>query len=65
MNKKKLVSKIRKTVQGGHVDELFKSSDFRFLLNYPNFIASHAVGNCYNPEYFIRISRGIYKLKEY
>jgi hypothetical protein len=58
-----LVQQIRDAVQSGMVKEPFKSSDFNFLSRSPSFISKHAVGNGKYTEYFIRIARGIYKLK--
>ena len=63
MRERDLVNRIRNAVQSGNVSEPFKSSDFAFLRKSPSFISKHAVGNGRYSEYFIRISRGIYKLK--
>jgi len=59
---KKLIEKIRIEVNTGNVQEPFKSSDFSFLNKSPSFISKHAVGNGRYREYFIRVSRGYYKL---
>ena len=63
MRQHNLVQQIRDSVQSGKVKELFKSSDFDFLSSSPSFISKHAVGNGKYTEYFIRVGRGIYKLK--
>lgn len=61
--KKKLIDKIRDEVKSGNVKEPFKSSDFSFLNKSPSFISKHAIGNGHYSEYFVRVSRGYYKLK--
>ena len=63
MRQRNLVQQIRDAVQSGMVKEPFKSSDFNFLSRSPSFISKHAVGNGKFTEYFIRVARGIYKLK--
>lgn len=59
---KKLIKKIRDEVKSGNVKEPFKSSYFSFLNKSPSFLSKHAVGNGHYREYFIRVSRGYYKL---
>lgn len=59
---KKLIEKIRVEVKTGNVKEPFKSSDFLFLNKSQSFLSKHAVGNGRYLEYFIRVSRGYYKL---
>jgi hypothetical protein len=63
MRQRNLVQKIRDVVLSGKVKEPFKFSDFNFLSKSSGFISKHAVGNGKYTEYFIRVSRGIYKLK--
>ena len=63
MRQRNLVQQIRDVVLSGKVKEPFKSSDFNFLSRSPSFISKHAVGNGKYTEYFIRVGRGIYKLK--
>lgn len=63
MRQRNLVQQIRDAVRGGKVKEPFKSSDFHFLNSSPGFISKHAVGNGKYNEYFIRVARGLYKLK--
>lgn len=63
MRQSKLVQQIKKAVSSGKIKEPFKSSDFSFLSNSPSFISKHAVGNGKYTEYFIRVGRGLYKLK--
>ncbi len=63
MRQSNLVNQIRDAVQSGKVKEPFKSSDFHFLNRSPSFISKHAVGNGKYTEYFIRVRRGMYKLK--
>jgi hypothetical protein len=63
MRQSKLIHQIKNAVSSGNVKEPFKSSDFSFLSNSPSFISKHAAGNGKYTEYFIRVSRGLYKLK--
>lgn len=63
MRQRNLVQQIRDAVQNGKVKEPFKSSDFQFLGSSLSFISKHAVGNGKYNEYFIRVARGLYKLK--
>jgi len=63
MSQRKLIPQIREAVRSGEVKEPFKSSDFHFLSSSPSFISKHAVGNGKYTEYFIRVARGLYKLK--
>ena len=63
MRQSNFVNQIRAAVRSGKVKEPFKSSDFHFLTSSPSFISKHAVGNGKYTEYFIRVGRGIYKLK--
>lgn len=63
MRQSNLVQQIRDAVRSGKVKEPFKSSDFHFLSSSPSFISKHAVDNGKYTEYFIRVGRGIYKLK--
>lgn len=63
MRQRNLIKQIKDDVISGKVKEPFKSSNFSFLKNSPSFISKHAVGNGRNSEYFIRIGRGLYKLK--
>jgi hypothetical protein len=63
MKQRNLVQQIRDAVSTGKVKEQFKFSDFSFLNKSPSFLSKHAVGNGKYNEYFIRVSRGMYKLK--
>ncbi len=63
MNHSTLVKQIKDSVEKGLVKEPFKASDFDFLSKSPSFLSKHAVGNGRYSEYFIRISRGYYKMK--
>jgi len=63
MRQRNLVQQISDAVRSGKVKEPFKSSDFSFLAKSPSFISKHAVGNGKYNEYFIRVARGLYKLK--
>ena len=63
MRQKNLVQQIRDAVRRGKVKEPFKSSNFHFLKKSTSFLSKHAVGNGQYTEYFIRIARGLYKLK--
>lgn len=63
MRQSNLVHQIRDAVSNGKVIEPFKASDFSFLSKSPSFISKHTVGNGKYTEYFVRVSRGQYKLK--
>jgi hypothetical protein len=63
MRQRNLVQQIKDAVRCGKVKEPFKSSDFHFLSSSQSFISKHAVGNSKYNEYFIRVARGLYKLK--
>lgn len=65
MRQHNLVKQIREVIQNGTVTEPFSSSDFSFLSKSPSFLCKHAVGNGKYTEYFIRVERGIYKLKQF
>ncbi len=62
MRERNLIGQIREAVRSGLVKEPFKSSDFPFLSKSPSFLSKHAVGNGRYTEYFVRVSRGLYKL---
>ncbi len=63
MKEPNLTQRIRDAVNSGMVKEQFKSKDFSFLSKSPGFIAKHSVGNGQYSEHFIRVERGLYKLK--
>lgn len=63
MRQRNLVKQIRDFVFEGKVREPFKSSDFPFLSRSSSFISKHAMGNGKYTEYFVRVGRGLYKLK--
>ena len=63
MKKSSHLEKIKEAVQQGKTIEPFMSSDFPFLSKSPSFLSKHAVGNGKYTEYFVRVSRGLYKLK--
>lgn len=62
MREKNLERRIREELISGRINDPFKSSDFIFLAKSPSIISKHAVGNGKYTEYFIRVSRGLYKL---
>ena len=63
MRQKNLVHQIINAVNSGQVKEPFKSTDFSFLAKSQSFISKHAVGNGRYTEYFVKVARGLYKLK--
>jgi hypothetical protein len=63
MREQNLVERIRKDIESGKVKEPFRPSDFSFSQKSPSFISKHAVDNGRYNEYFIRVHRGLYKLK--
>ncbi len=58
----KLIDQIRHAVKNGEVKEPFKASDFKFLTKSPSYLSKHVSNNGLYIDYFIRISRGRYKL---
>lgn len=62
MREKNFEPRIREEVISGRVNEPFKSSDFIFIAKSNSLISKHEVGNGKYSEYFIRVSRGLYKL---
>ena len=62
MRQKNLVKQIQNVV-ATKTEKTFRASTFEFLSKSPAFLSKHAVGNGKYSEYFIRISRGLYKLK--
>ena len=63
MRQKNLAERIKNEVDSKRVKEPFKSTDFSFLSKSQSFISKHAVGNGRYSEYFVRVDRGLYKLK--
>lgn len=68
MREQNLYNRIQQAVESGSVKNQFKATDFDFLkVNSRNFLWKHSDKNK-NPkksnEYFIRVSRGLYKLKK-
>jgi hypothetical protein len=63
VKKSSLVEKIKESIQQGKTIQPFKSSDFPFLSKSPSFLSKHADGNGKYIEYFVRVGRGLYKLK--
>lgn len=63
MRQKNLLQQIRDAIQLGKVTQPFRTSDFDFLSNSPSFISKHAVGNGKYNEFFVRVNKGLYKLK--
>ncbi len=57
---------IRKAVQSGNLKEPFTAAEVNLLLRINwggNFLAKHSVGNRSTTELFIRVDRGLYRLK--
>jgi hypothetical protein len=60
------IRKIREAVRSGELPTSFRGADINKLLGIDwagNFLAKHCVGNGYTTEHFVRISRGLYRLK--
>jgi hypothetical protein len=64
VKKSRLLDTIKEAVHQGKIIEPFKSSDVPCLLKSPSFLSKHAQGNGKNNEYFVRVGRGLYKLKQ-
>lgn len=58
-----IIERIRHVVNSNTVSQPFKVGDFDFLKRSPSFLSKHAVGNGKYTEYFVRVSRGLYKLE--
>ena len=58
-----LIQRIKDAVNSKYVLEPFRVNDFNFLKSSPSFLSKHAVGNGKYTEYFVRESRGLYRLK--
>jgi len=57
---------IRDAVQSGSLNAKFRGADINSVLGITwggNFLAKHCVGNGYTTEHFVRVSRGLYRLK--
>lgn len=60
------IQEIRDAVKRGRLGEPFRAADVNRLLGIDwggRFLAKHCEGNGYTTEHFIRISRGLYRLK--
>lgn len=60
------IRKIREAVQTGKLQATFRGADINRVLGIDwggNFLAKHCVGNGYTTELFVRVSRGLYRLK--
>lgn len=57
------IQSIKHDVNNKVVSEPFRASDFSFLKRSPSYLSKHAVGNGRYSEYFIRVDRGLYRLK--
>ncbi len=64
MRKSRLYENIKINIKTGKTKEPFRAKDFSFLSKSRSFLSKHRVDNPGGyKEYFIRISRGLYKLK--
>jgi hypothetical protein len=57
---------IRSAVNAGRLKEPFRAADINTLLGIDwagNFLPKHCEGNSYTTELFIRVGRGLYRLK--
>lgn len=63
MKYKSYVERIKDEVASKKIAEHFRVSDFDFLKKSPSFLSKHREGNGRYSEYFIRVKRGLYKLK--
>jgi len=57
------IEKIKRAINNKTVSEPFRASDFSFLIRSSSYLSKHAVGNGRYSEYFIRVARGLYRLK--
>lgn len=64
MSEQDLIGQIRSWVKKMHPPKRFKAENIPCLKNSPSFLSKHCEGNTGGySEYFIRVSRGVYKLK--
>ena len=66
MREGETITAIRAAVRGGKLRAPFKGMDINALLGITwggNFLAKHCVGNGYTTEHFVRMGRGLYRLK--
>lgn len=63
MRQSKLLNGIKEEISKENIKEPFRSSDLKCLEKSPAFLSKHCVGNGKYNEYFIRVSRGLYKVK--
>ncbi len=60
------IRKIRDAVHSGKLPKSFRAADVNRLLGIDwanTFLPKHNVGNGYTTEHFMRVSRGLYRLK--
>ncbi len=59
----RFIQRIRHSVDSKVTCEPFRAKDFPFLKRSPSYLSKHAVGNGRYSEYFVRVGRGLYRLK--
>ena len=67
MSEKNTISRIKEAVRMGMLVQPFRADAINHLLDIDwggNFLAKHAIGNGYTTEHFVRVSRGLYRLKD-
>jgi hypothetical protein len=61
------IRRIRRAVSKGDLKEPFNAADVNSLLGIEwagTFLPKHCVGNGYTTEHFVRVARGLYRLKD-
>ena len=67
MSEKNTIRHIQEAVRMGILVQPFRANAVNRLLSIDwggNFLAKHAIGNGYTTEHFVRVSRGLYRLKD-
>jgi hypothetical protein len=60
------IQRMRDAVRAGRLDEPFRAGDVNKLLGIDwagTFLPKHCEGNGYTTEHFVRVARGLYRLK--
>jgi hypothetical protein len=67
MPERNTIRRIREALRAGVLSQPFRGADVHRALGIDwggNFLAKHCVGNGYTTELFVRLGRGLYRLKQ-
>jgi hypothetical protein len=67
MPERNTIRRIRDAVKKGELSQAFRGADVNRVLAIDwggNFLAKHCVGNGYTTELFVRVGRGLYRLRQ-